>query len=71
MTKKVISLLLALMLAFSVISISAYAVEDEGIDPHVLVTRCERCGGDAREFHEVRDFKHPINWMQIYRWISS
>lgn len=64
MTKKVISLLMALMLAFSVISISAYAEEDEGIDHHVLTTRCERCGGDAKEFHEVRDYKFPINGCQ-------
>lgn len=43
MTKKVISLLMALMLTFSMISISVYAADDEGIEPRGPVTRCDNC----------------------------
>lgn len=35
---------MALMLAFSVISISAYAEGDEGIEPYGVVTKCFNCG---------------------------
>lgn len=40
---------MALMLAFSVISISAYAVDDEGIEPYGQVVACPRCGNGAAQ----------------------
>ncbi|NBJ90792.1 hypothetical protein, partial [Acutalibacter sp. 1XD8-36] len=44
MTKRITSLLMALILVFSVISISVYAAEDEGIEPRGPVIRCDNCG---------------------------
>lgn len=48
-TKRIVALLLALMLAVSVITISAYAEGDEGIEPYGPVVSCPRCGNGAAE----------------------
>lgn len=48
-TKRIVASLLALMLAVSVITISAYAEGDEGIEPYGPVVSCPRCGNGAAE----------------------
>lgn len=47
-TKRIVALLLALMLAVSVITISAYAEgDDDWIEPYGQVVQCPRCGNGA------------------------
>ena len=55
MTQKVISLLMALMLAFSVISISAYAEGDDGIEPYAEWTHCS-CGASV----QIETYTRPV-----------
>lgn len=45
MTKRVVSLLMALMLVIGIFAVPAMAAQDdEGIEPYGPVTRCDNCG---------------------------
>ena len=62
LTKKLLALVLALMMAFSTLVMPAMAAENDGIMPRMPVTRCPHCGGGAeiliRQGHYYEDYWH-------------
>lgn len=49
MTKRLVSLLMALMLVVGIFAVPAMAAKDDGIEPCVVVTRCDYCDGPIYE----------------------
>lgn len=58
-TKRIVALLLALMLAVSVITISAYAEGDDGIEPYGQVIQCPKCGYGGAVLDYTETIDHP------------